>query len=120
MARLIFHRSLFLMSGNAISYAATIKATPKSGDVKEHYRVRYDVVDKFGKVSLRRAGKMHHLGVGRGNRDKKVIIIVDHIKVVVVEKKTGEVLSEHEINPSRSYWTNFLVDEATKKSQKEK
>lgn len=113
------HRALE-MKTPAFSYAATIKATPKAADAKEHFRVRYDNVDKFGKVSLRRAGKMHHLGVGRGNREKKVIIIVDHIKVTVVEKKTGEVLSEHEINPLRSYWTNILVDSPTKKSRKKK
>ena len=113
------HRALE-MKTPAISYAATIKATPKADIDKDHLRVRYDSVDQFGKLSLRRAGKMHHLGVGIEHRDKKVIIIVDHIRVVVVEKKTGEVLSEHEINPSRSYWTNILVDSATKKSRKKK
>jgi transposase InsO family protein len=113
------HRALE-MKTPAISYAATIKATPKVAINKEHFRVRYDTVDQFGKLSLRRAGKMHHLGVGIEHRDKKVIMVVDHIKVSVVEKKTGEVLSEHEINPTRSYWTNFLVDTDTKKSRKPK
>ena len=98
------------MKTPAMSYAATIKATPKSAEVKEHYRVRYDSVDTFGKVSLRRAGKMHHLGVGRGNRDKRVIIVVDHFKVSVVEKQTGEVLSEHETNPGKGYWANIAPD----------
>lgn len=112
------HRALE-MKTPAMSYAATIKATPKRADAKEHYRVRYDSVDKFGKVSLRRAGKMHHLGVGRGHRDKAVIIIVDHIKVTVVERRTGEVLSEHEISPAKSYWTNTLVDSDTDKTRKE-
>ena len=103
------HRALE-MKTPAMSYAATIKATPKSAEAKEHYRVRYDSVDTFGKVSLRRAGKMHHLGVGRGNRDKRVIIVVDHFKVSVVEKQTGEVLSEHEINPAKGYWANIAPD----------
>jgi len=103
------HRALE-MKTPAMSYAATIKATPKSAEAKEHYRVRHDIVDTFGKVSLRRAGKMHHLGVGRGNRDKRVIIVVDHVKVSVVEKQTGEVLSEHEINPAKEYWANIAPD----------
>ena len=107
------HRALE-MKTPAFSYAATIKATPKSADAKEHYRVRYDNVDTFGKVSLRRAGKMHHLGVGRGNRDKRVIIIVDHLKVTVVEKQTGEMLSEHEINPAKGYWANIWPDTHSK------
>lgn len=101
-------------------YEATIKATPKAAKDKEHYRVRYDIVDQFGRLSLRRAGKMHHLGVGIENQFKKVILIVDHYKVSVVEKKTGEVLSQHTIEPTRSYWTNVLVDEVTKRSRKPK
>lgn len=113
------HRALEMRTP-ACCYAATIKATPKIAKDKEHYRVRHDSVDQFGKLSLRRAGKMHHLGVGIEHRHKKAIIIVDHFKVSVVEKKTGEVLSQHEINPSRSYWTNFLVDTDTKKSRKKK
>lgn len=47
-------------------------------------------------------------------------MIVDHYKASVIEKKTGEILSRHEINPGRSYWTNLLVDEETKKSRKAK
>lgn len=107
------HRALE-MKTPAMCYAATIKATPKSAAAKEHYRVRYDNVDTFGKVSLRRAGKMHHLGVGRGNRDKRVIIVVDHVKVTVVEKRTGEVLSEHEINPAKEYWASILPKSPSK------
>ncbi len=101
-------------------YEATIKATPKVAKDKEHYRVRHDHVDKFGKLSLRRAGKMHHLGVGGENRFKKVLVIVDHYKVSVVEQKTGEILSQHSIEPSRDYWTNFLIDDQTKRCRKPK
>ncbi len=86
----------------------------------EHYRVRHDSVDQFGKLSLRRAGKMHHLGVGIENQFKKVYVVVDHFKVSVVERKSGEVLSRHSIDPSRDYWTNLMIDEATKRSRKPK
>ena len=102
------------------SYEATIKATPKKAKEKDHFRIRYDGVDQFGKISLRRAGKMHHLGVGIHQRLKRVIVIVDHYKVSVVEKKTGEILSQHEIQPTRTYWTNYLVDDATKRTRKGK
>ena len=61
---------------------------------------------------------MHHLGVGIHQRLKRVIVIVDHYKVSVVEKKTGEILSQHEIQPTRTYWTNYLVDDATKRTRK--
>lgn len=102
------------------SYEATVKATPKEAKDKEHYRVRHDSVDQFGKISLRRAGKMHHLGAGIENQFKKVYVVGDHYKVSVVDKKTGEILSQHIIEPTRIYWTNILVDEMTKRTRKPK
>ena len=111
------HRALEMRTPRSC-YEATIKATPKSAKDKEHYRIRYDYVDQFGKLTLRRAGKMHHLGVGIDQQHKRVIVIVDHYKASVVEKKTGEIISQHEIAPTKSYWTNILVDEETKRSRK--
>jgi transposase InsO family protein len=113
------HKALEMRTPQS-SYEATIKATPKEAKDKEHYRVRHDSVDQFGKLSLRRAGKMHHLGVGVDNQFKKVYVVADHYQVSVVEKKTGEVLSKHIIEPTRTYWTNYLVDEITKRSRKPK
>lgn len=113
------HKALEMRTPQS-SYEATIKATPKVAKDKEHYRVRHDNVDQFGKLSLRRAGKMHHLGVGIENQFKKVYVVVDHYKVSVVEKKTGEVLSKHIIEPTRAYWTNFLEDEKAKRSRRPK
>jgi len=111
------HKSLE-MKTPAASYAATIKASPKGAQAKEHYRVRHDHVDPNGKISLRRAGKMHHLGVGIDHHHKQVVIVVDHYRATVVEKKTGEIISQHEIAPTKSYWTNILVDAETKHSRK--
>ena len=113
------HKALEMRTPQS-SYEATIKATPKEAKDKEHHRVRHDRVDKFGKISLRRAGKMHHLGVGIENQFRKVYVIADHYLVSVVEKKSGEVLSKHVIEPTRTYWTNILIDEMTKRSRKPK
>ena len=113
------HKALLMRTPQS-SYEASVKATPKEAKDKEHYRIRHDSVDQFGKLSLRRAGKMHHLGVGIENQFKKVYVVVDHYKVSVVEKKSGEILSQHEIAPTKSYWTNFLVDEETKRSRRPK
>ena len=113
------HKALEMRTPQS-SYEATVKATPKAAKDKEHYRVRHDSVDQFGKLSLRRAGKMHHLGVGIEHHFKKVFVVVDHYKVSVVEKTTGEILSKHSIEPTRIYWTNMLKDEMTKRSRKPK
>jgi hypothetical protein len=63
---------------------------------------------------------MHHLGVGIEHHVKKVFVVVDHYRVSVIEKTPGEVLSKHTIEPARVYWTNFLVDEETKRTRKPK
>ncbi len=69
------HKALHLKTP-IFAYEATVKAVPTS-TISGHYRVRFDHVDKFGKVSLRRAGKMHHLGAGRAHAGKAITILID-------------------------------------------
>jgi len=90
----------------AQAYASTIKAAPASQPGEPHYRVRNDHVDRLGKISLRRAGRMHHLGVGAAHKGSAVTILIDADTVTVIHQSTGEVLSEHTIDPDRSYWRN--------------
>ena len=100
------HKALHLKTP-AFAYAATVKAVPPSTTLGGHYRVRFDRVDTTGGVSLRRAGKMHHLGVGRAHAKKKVTLLVDEELVQVVEDKTGEILSSHFIDPKKAYWAKL-------------
>jgi hypothetical protein len=84
-------------------------ALPKAGPAaapSAHYRLRYDHVDAGGKVSIRRAGRMHHLGVGIAHRGKGTLAVTDTSSVTVIELRTGEVLSVHDIDPARDYWRN--------------
>jgi transposase InsO family protein len=56
----------------ANAYQATPKALPaNNGHPPGHYRLRYDRLDNNGKMSLRRAGRMHHLGVGAKHARKR-------------------------------------------------
>lgn len=89
--------------GNA--YRARPKAGPSAAP-GGYYRLRYDHVDAGGKVSLRHAGRMHHLGVGTAHRGKEVLALIDTASVTVTELRTGEVLSAHDIDPARDYWRN--------------
>jgi transposase InsO family protein len=91
----------------AFAYEATVKAVLHPSTIGGHYRIRFDHVDTFGKVSLRRAGKMHHLGVGRAHRTKKVTLLVDEKLVQVVEDKTGEILTTHRIDGEKTYWAQL-------------
>mgnify|MGYP001331324823 CR=1 FL=1 len=90
------------------AYHATIKATPHTLADTIHCRIRIDRLDSRGKATLRRAGKMHHLGVREENARKRVLMLIDDTTVTVTELTTGEVLSQHLIDPDRSYWPNHL------------
>lgn len=46
---------------------------------------------------------MHHVGVGRIHKSKEVFLILDSGTVIVTDLKTGEVLAENKIEPTRSY-----------------
>ncbi len=85
------------------------RALPKTGpaaDPHGYYRLRYDHVDADGKVSIRHAGRMHHLGIGTAHRGKEILAIADQTGVTVIELQTAEVLSAHDIDPGRAYWRN--------------
>ncbi len=47
---------------------------------------------------------MHHLGVGRRNTGRKVLLLIDSRKVIVTDYLTGEILGENKIEPTRAYW----------------
>jgi transposase InsO family protein len=89
------------------AYRATPKALPAGGR-EGHFRIRYDKVDKDGKISLRRAGKMHHVGVGIKHRSKRVFALIDETTVTIVALGPGDILAEADIDPTRNYWRNKL------------
>jgi transposase InsO family protein len=89
------------------AYRQTPKALPAgNGHAPGHYRLRYDRLDTTGKMTLRRAGRMHHLHVGTAHARKRVLAFADDRQVTVAELNTGEVLSVHLIEPERAYWRN--------------
>lgn len=88
------------------AYRALPKAEPAGPRAPGHYRLRYDRLDKLGKMSLRRAGRMHHLGVGYAHARTRVLAIADDTTVTVTALETGEILSTHQIQPDKTYWRN--------------
>jgi transposase InsO family protein len=88
------------------AYRATPKALPAGPAPSAHYRLRYDRLDANGRMTIRRAGRMHHLGIGAAHARKRVLAIADDTQVTVTDLTTGEVLSTHHIEPDKSYWRN--------------
>jgi hypothetical protein len=54
-------------------------------------------------VTLRVAGRLHHLGVGRTHARTHVLMLVDALQVRIVNAATGELLRELTIDQSRDY-----------------
>ena len=49
---------------------------------------------------------MHHLSVGTAHAGSAVTILIDAHTTTLINHTTGEVLSEHTIDPDRNYWRN--------------
>jgi transposase InsO family protein len=92
------------------AYRATPKALPSGPGGRGHFRLRYDVTDSKGAITLRRAGRLYHLKVGAGHARRRVLAIVDEQEVTVVALDTGEILSTHRIEPDKGYWRNTRRD----------
>jgi hypothetical protein len=89
------------------TYRATPKAIPATnGHAHGHYRLRYDRLDPKGKMSIRRAGRMHHLGIGTQHARERVLALADEHHITVTDLTTGEILSTHQIEPEKTYWRN--------------
>lgn len=92
------------------AYRATLTAQPASSGGAAHYRLRYDVTDGRGAMTLRRAGRLHHLKIGATHARQRVLALADEHSVTVVALDTGEILSRHLIEPGKGYWRNQLRD----------
>jgi transposase InsO family protein len=100
------HRALNRRTPDEV-YRATPKALPATnGHAPGHYRLRYDRLDPKGRMTLRRAGRMHHLSAGAAHARKRVLALADDHQVLITDLTTGEVLSAHLIEPARAYWRN--------------
>jgi hypothetical protein len=57
------------------------KAVPgPSRDADTHHWIRHDIVDKSGTVTLRVAGKLRHIGIGRTHARTHVILLVQNLR----------------------------------------
>ena len=97
------HRAKKRMTPRA-AYEARTKACPTGTPIRDagEFRIRSDRVDEFGKVTLRYAGKLRHLSVGRAHARAHVLMLV-HDRDVRVHSEEGEYLGTLRINPEKDY-----------------
>jgi hypothetical protein len=87
----------------AAVYHLLPKASPHGLGAGTHHRVRHDRIDKTGAISLRRAGRMHHIGIGRAHAGRTVLVLIDDLDIRVIDTTTGELLRHLTLDPTRDY-----------------
>ena len=98
------HRSLPHRATPAAIYTTLPKAAPSADrSTDTHNRVRHDKIDKTGTVTLRVAGRLRHIGVGRTHARTRVILLVQDLHVTVTHAATGEILRDLIIDPRKDY-----------------
>ena len=91
----------------AVAYNRLPKDQPHDRGAGNHYRIRHDRIDKTGTVSLRRAGRMHHISLGRPLKGTPVVLIIDDLDIRVVNKTTGELIRQLQLDPTIGYQPRF-------------
>ncbi|MGD0395060.1 MAG: hypothetical protein ABSC41_20755 [Acidimicrobiales bacterium] len=79
---------------------ATIKIDGQP--ILAHTKVRRDRIDKTGVFTLRYRSRLHHVGVGREHRGKRVLILVADLDVRVIDEE-GVMIRHLELDPSVDY-----------------
>ncbi len=87
------------------AYLARPKATP-GNQPSTAIRLRSDIVDHYGKLTLRHGSRLHHLGIGRGHASTPALILVTATTVTVITKTGHHIIASHHIDPDHHYWPN--------------
>ncbi len=74
-----------------------------SVDDVPHDRVRYDKVDKAGKITWRYRSEMYSIGIGRTHTGTRVIVLSQDIDIRIIDAATGELLRELVLDTSKRY-----------------
>jgi len=96
------HRSLPHRSPPAVAYTARPKATPTARD-DVHHRIRRDIVDPAGKVTLRHHGHLYKIGIGRPFARTPIIMLIADLDIRVLDAATGEIIRTLTLDTTRTY-----------------
>jgi transposase InsO family protein len=86
----------------SVAYNARAKAKPHTLIYEPHWRIREDVVDVRGHVTLRYLGRLRHLNVGWKYRGARIrLYVLDD--VVTFATEDGQFIGETRMDPNRDY-----------------
>jgi len=97
------HRSLPHRATPAAVYTSRPKATPGDRSDDTHHRVRRDIVDTSGKITLRYQGRLYSVGIGRTHARTRVVLLVQDLDIRIINETTGELLRELVLDPAKRY-----------------
>ena len=95
------HRSLGRRTPREV-FDSRIKAHPPPRTADTHFRVRHDVVDKTGAITLRHDSRLHHIGMGARHRGRRVVMLVADLDIRVLDEDGG-LLRHLTLDPTRDY-----------------
>ena len=80
------------------------KASPRldGQPISPETKVRRDRVDATGTVTLRHRARLHHIGVGRAHKAKRVLMLVADLDVRILDAD-GTLLRHLTLDPSKDY-----------------
>jgi len=86
------------------AYRALDRATPilDGQPILADTKVRHDKVDKTGTVTLRHRSKLHHVGIGRGHKGRRVLLLVCDLDIRVIAED-GQLLRHLTLDPTKDY-----------------
>ena len=87
----------------AFAYQLIPKATPTRPDDTDIWRVRYDTIDRDGKITLRHSGQLLHLGIGRAHSRTEIIALIHNNDTTIAARDTGEILATFTLDPTHNY-----------------
>lgn len=96
------HRALDRQTPHTI-YTTGIKDTPRIEIAGQPWRVRYDIIGQTGTITIRYAGRLRHLGIGRAHATTRIIALAHGPDVMILAPNTGEIIAEFTINPAKNY-----------------
>jgi Integrase core domain len=97
------HSALPHRATPATAYTTRPKAGPGDRSTDSHTRVRTDRVDTGGKVTLRHAGKLYSIGLGRAHARTRVLILVEDLNIRIIDAATGELLRDLALDTTKRY-----------------
>lgn len=85
------------------TYHARPLAGPANTPAGIHWRVRTDQVDRYGKITLRHAGRLHHIGIGHRWANTPVLMLVANLNIRIIATTNGQLIRELTLDTNHNY-----------------